>query len=146
MPPTPKVVHVVSHGPTCLDGVTAAVAVTRYYGDRARVNAHFASNSEIDRVLQALRPEGDGERELWITDISWREPATDAHLRSLAADGVRIYWIDHHRTALERVKAGRVDVPFTDTVLSEDFAASRLTYEYLARRLASERRREPAFA
>src|SRR5262245_21425752 len=138
----PKTVHVVSHGPTCLDGVTAAAAVARYYGDRAHVEAHFASNSEIDAVLQGLRP----EHELWITDISWREPATDAHLRALAAAGVRIYWIDHHRTALERVKAGRVDVPFTDAVLSEKFAASRLTYEYLAKRLAEEGRTEPRFA
>src|SRR5215472_9225485 len=136
--PSRKIVHVVSHGPTCLDGVTAAAAVARYYGDRARVQACFASNSEIDSVLQALRPDGDGERELWITDISWREPATDEHLRALARDGVRIYWIDHHRTALERVKAGRVDVPFADTVLSEDYAASRLTYEYLAARLARD--------
>src|SRR5215475_6008774 len=141
-----KTVHVVSHGPTCLDGVTAAVAVARYYGDRAQVEARFASNSEIDAVLQAFRPVGDGEHELWITDISWREPATDAHLSALAAAGVRIYWIDHHRTALERVKAGRVDVPFTGTVLSEDFAASRLTYEYLAERLAGEGHTEPRFA
>ena len=142
----PKTVHVVSHGPTCLDGVTAAVAVARYYGDRAQVEARFASNSEIDAVLQAFRPVGDGEHELWITDISWREPATDAHLSALAAAGVRIYWIDHHRTALERVKAGRVHVPFTGTVLSEDFAASRLTYEYLAERLAGEGHTEPRFA
>src|SRR5262245_11441874 len=142
----PKTVHVVSHGPTCLDGVTAAVAVARYYGDRARVDARFASNSEIDAVLQALRPAGDGEHELWITDISWKEQATDAHLRALVAGGVRIYWIDHHRTALERVKAGRVDVPFADTVLSETFAASRLTYEYLRTRLANEGRQEPRFA
>src|SRR5262249_29867568 len=113
-----------------------------YYGDQAQVEAHFASNSEIDALLQGLHP----EHELWITDISWREPATDAHLRALAAAGVRIYWIDHHRTALERVKAGRVDVPFTDTVLSEEFAASRLTYDYLARRLAEEGRTEPRFA
>jgi oligoribonuclease NrnB/cAMP/cGMP phosphodiesterase (DHH superfamily) len=138
----PRTVHVVSHGPTCLDGVTAAAAVTRYYGDRAQVEARFASNSEIDAVLQGLHP----EHELWITDISWREPATDAHLRSLAAAGVRIYWIDHHRTALERVKAGRVDVPFADTVLSEEFAASRLTYEYLAKRLAQEGLTAPRFA
>ena len=144
--PMSKIVHVVSHGPTCLDGVTAAAAVARYYGDHAQVHATFASNSEIDGVLQALRPEGDGERELWITDISWRDPATDEHLRALARDGVGIFWIDHHRTALERVKAGRVDVPFADTVLSEAFAASRLTYEYLAGRLAREGRQEPRFA
>jgi len=138
-------VHIVSHGPTCLDGVTAAVAVARYYGDRADVDARFASNSEIDAVLQRLRFEPGGDHELWITDISWREPATEAHLRELARQGTRIYWIDHHRTALERVRAGRVDVPFTDTVLSEEYAASRLTYEYLAGRLARDDVSAPAF-
>jgi oligoribonuclease NrnB/cAMP/cGMP phosphodiesterase (DHH superfamily) len=142
----PKTVHVVSHGPTCLDGVTAAVAVARYYGDRATVVPRFASNSEIDAVLQGLEPAGDGEQELWITDISWRDPVTDAHLRGLAARGVRIFWIDHHRTALERVKAGKVDVPLAGSVLSEEFAASRLTWEHLRGSLAEERREEPRFA
>ena len=130
-------VLVVSHGPHCLDGVTAAAAVARYYGDSAEVRATFASNSEIDRTLRQIAPVTGRESELWVTDISWREPETDAHLRSLAAAGVHIYWIDHHRTALERVRRGLVDVPFTDSVLSEEFAASRLTYEYLQRRAAT---------
>src|SRR5258705_7684567 len=138
-------VLVVSHGRHCLDGVTAAAAVARYYGERADVTATFASNSEIDRVLRSLEPSGDRDTELWITDISWRQPETDAHLRELAAAGVRIYWIDHHRTALERVRAGRVDVPFADSVLSEEYAASRLTYEYLAGRLRAEGRLLPRF-
>jgi oligoribonuclease NrnB/cAMP/cGMP phosphodiesterase (DHH superfamily) len=136
---------VVSHGPHCLDGVTAAAAVARYFEPAADVTATFASNSEIDRTLQAIRPATGRDTELWVTDISWREPETDAHLRALAADGVRLYWIDHHRTALERVRQGRVDVPFTDTVLSEEFAASRLVYEYLARRLSAEGRAHPRF-
>ena len=46
------------------------------------------------------------------------EPETDAHLRALAADGVRIYWIDHHRTGARACPRGLVDVPFTDSVLS----------------------------
>jgi oligoribonuclease NrnB/cAMP/cGMP phosphodiesterase (DHH superfamily) len=137
-------VHVVSHGPHCLDGVAAAVAVARYYRGRADVVPHFAGNSEIDGVLRTLALPSAAE--LWITDISWREPATDAHLRALAAAGVRIFWIDHHRTALERFGAGKVDVPFTGRVLSEDFAASRLTYEYLRDRLVAEGRADPAFA
>jgi len=128
-------VLVVSHGPHCLDGVTAAAAVARYFGDRADVTATFASNSEIDHVLRSLSPKPDSE--LWITDISWREPETDAHLSALAASGVHIYWIDHHRTALERVLRGLVHVPFTDSVLSEEFAASRLTYEYLQKRASA---------
>ena len=136
---------VVSHGPHCLDGVTAAAAVARYFEPSADVTATFASNSEIDRTLRALRPAKGRDTELWVTDISWREPETDAHLRALAADGVRLYWIDHHRTALERVRQGRVDVPFTDTVLSEEYAASRLVYEYLARRLSADGREHPRF-
>lgn len=135
-------VLVVSHGPHCLDGVTAAAAVARYYDGRADVTATFASNSEIDRVLRGLSPERDTE--LWITDISWREPETDAHLRDLAGRGVRIYWIDHHRTALERVRNGQVHVPLTDSVLSEDFAASRLTYEYLQKRAANDGEAAPS--
>src|SRR4030095_4210815 len=95
--------------------------------------------------LRRLDPTPGRDTELWITDISWRQPETDAHLRSLAAAGIRIYWIDHHRTALERLRAGKVDVPFTDSVLSEDYAASRLTYEYLAGRLRAEGRLLPRF-
>ncbi|MGH7895905.1 MAG: DHHA1 domain-containing protein [Candidatus Binatia bacterium] len=132
-----------SHGPHCLDGVTAAAAVARFFDGEAEVTASFASNSEIDRVLKGLRPAGSRETELWITDISWRDAATDAHLRSLAADGVRIYWIDHHRTALERVRKGLVDVPFAGTVLSEDFAASRLVYDYLQERGTRDGRPHP---
>lgn len=139
-------IQVVSHGPHCLDGVTAAAAVARYFGDDADVVATFSSNSEIDRTLRGIRLDDGRPSELWITDISWREPETDAHLRALAAGGVRIYWIDHHRTALERVRRGLVDVPFTDTVLSEEFAASRLVHEYLERRTAAEGRTNPRLA
>ena len=127
----PNRVHVVSHGPHCLDGVAAAVAVARYQRGRAEVVPHFAGNNEIDAVLRDLALDPARDDELWITDISWREPATDAHLRALAAAGVRIYWIDHHRTALERFAAGKVNVPFADRLLSEEFAASRLVYDYL---------------
>jgi oligoribonuclease NrnB/cAMP/cGMP phosphodiesterase (DHH superfamily) len=141
----PRRVHVVSHGPHCLDGVTAAVAVARAQPPGVDVDVRFAGNNEIDQVLRALPEPAGADDELWITDISWKEPATDAHLRALAARGLRIYWIDHHRTALERLRAGRIDVPFADRVVSEEYAASRLTYEYLARRLAAEGRVVPAF-
>src|SRR5882724_5685092 len=126
----PKQVHVVSHGPHCLDGVAAAVAVARYQQGRAEVVPHFAANSEVDGVLRGLALDPAHDPELWITDISWREPETD----------------DHHRTALERFAAGKVNVPFADRVLSEEFAASRLVYEYLGRRLAAEGRAAPDFA
>lgn len=139
-------VQIVSHGPHCLDGVAAAVAVARYFEGQAEVATQFAGNSEIDEVLRGLTPRSGVDAELWITDISWREPETDAHLRALTQAGTRIYWIDHHRTALERVRNGRVDVPFADSVLSEEFAASRLVYEYLGARLAREGRQAARFA
>src|SRR5437867_1172842 len=138
--------HVVSHGPHCLDGVAAAVAVARYQAGRADVQTRFASNSEVDAVLRGLAPAPGRDHELWITDISWREPETDAHLTRLARAGVRIFWVDHHRSALERFRAGQVNVPFADFVLSEEYAASRLVYDYLARRLEAEGRSEPRFA
>jgi oligoribonuclease NrnB/cAMP/cGMP phosphodiesterase (DHH superfamily) len=141
-----KQVNVVSHGPHCLDGVAAAVAVARYHEGTAEVVPRFAGNSEIDGVLRSFLPEPGRESELWITDISWRDPETDAHLRTLVEGGLRIYWIDHHRTALERFGAGAVNVPFAGRVLSEEHAASRLTYDYLAARLAAEGRTLPGFA
>ena len=67
--------------------------------------------------------------EIWITDISWTEKETDAHLRQLAARGVKIYWFDHHRTAVERYQGGGIDVPFTG----------------LVEKLKAEGRRSPAF-
>jgi hypothetical protein len=67
----PKIVHVVSHGPHCLDGVAAAVAVARFHRD-ATVIPCFASNQKIDEIILGLRCEpGDAEHEVWITDISW---------------------------------------------------------------------------
>jgi uncharacterized protein len=134
----PRQVQVISHGPHCLDGLTAAVAVARYFDDRATVAASFASNSEIDATLRAFQPPAGPDQQLWITDISWREPSTDAHLRALAEQGLEIVWIDHHRTALQRFQAGEISVPFAHRILSEDYAASRLTYEYLLERTRTE--------
>lgn len=130
----PTIVHVVSHGPHCLDGVAAAVAVARFHrGDQ--VIPCFASNQKIDETILALRCEPpEARHEIWITDISWTTPEADAHLRGLAERGVKIYWIDHHRTAIERVAAGGVNVPFADKIVRDDFAASRLTFEYVTAR------------
>jgi oligoribonuclease NrnB/cAMP/cGMP phosphodiesterase (DHH superfamily) len=129
------VVHIVSHGPYCLDGVTAAVAVARYYRNRATIIPHFSGNEQINDVLCSIsREDAPPGSELRITDISWTERGTDDHLRDLAKHGVKIFWIDHHRTAIRRYVAGNITVPFADKVISEEFAASRLTYEYLQQR------------
>ncbi|MGH8011922.1 MAG: DHHA1 domain-containing protein [Candidatus Binataceae bacterium] len=109
----------------------AAAAVRRFYGGE-RVVATLAANGDSDRVIQALRPKrGDGADEIWITDLSWTSPDTAAHLGALVRDGARVYWIDHHRTAVSRADAPEFDVPFTGRLLSEQYSAARLTFNYL---------------
>lgn len=130
-----SLVHIVSHGPHCLDGVTAAVAVARAYAG-AEVHAHFANNPEINETLLAVPPPPAATtQDLWITDISWTRPETDAHLRTLAAAGTRIVWIDHHRTAIERLRRGAIDVPLAAMVVEDTYAASRLVFEHIRRTL-----------
>jgi len=140
----PAVLHVVSHGPHCFDGVTAAAAVARFHGPSGvEVETRFASNQEINHVLREVRP-APGE-ELWITDISWSDPETERHLATLIERGVRVSWFDHHRTAIERLKAGAFRLAFTHQVVRDDFAASKLVYDFLAERAAeSERRGGPS--
>jgi uncharacterized protein len=142
----PAVVNIVSHGPYCLDGVAAAVAVARYRAG-AKIIPRFSGNEHINEVLRSIGPEtAPPGSELWITDISWTEKETDRHLRNLAEQGVKIYWFDHHRTALKRYAAGEMDVPFTDQVVSERAAAARLVYEYLQQQLEVGKQPNARFA
>ena len=136
----PDLVHIVSHGPHCLDGVTSAVAVARFHAG-SEVVTRVANNPEINEAIQGVPvPPAGTTHELWVTDISWNQPATDGHLRTLAAAGTRIRWIDHHRTAIERLKRGPLDVPLATMVVEDTYAASRLVFEHLKQRLASEGR------
>lgn len=133
----PRAIQIISHGPSCLDGVVAAAAVARFY-DGQRVAARLVANNDSDRVLQELELRAGGEEdEIWITDLSWNQPATGEHLTELAQKGARIYWIDHHRTAVARAEAPEFRVPFAGRVLSEQFSAARLTFNYLRRRIAA---------
>jgi oligoribonuclease NrnB/cAMP/cGMP phosphodiesterase (DHH superfamily) len=125
-------IQVVSHGPSCLDGVMAAAAVARFY-EGQRVKTTLAGNNDADRTIQALEVQPNSDDEIWITDLSWTEPTTGYHLTDLAARGARIYWIDHHRTAVSRADATEFKVPFAGKVLSEQYSAARLTFNYLKR-------------
>jgi uncharacterized protein len=111
----------------------AAVAVRRFY-DSDRVITTLAANGDSDRVLRAVKSKsGRVPDELWITDLSWTSPETAEHLTSLSRAGSRIFWIDHHRTAVSRASAPEFNVPFADRVLSEQYSAARLTFDYLER-------------
>ncbi len=114
----------------------AAAAIARFYRGE-RVRTVLAGNSDADRAIQALQVQHEGGDEIWITDLSWTEMASAEHLGELASRGAKIYWIDHHRTAVSRADAPEFKVPFAGKVLSEQFSAARLTFDYL-RRMASE--------
>jgi oligoribonuclease NrnB/cAMP/cGMP phosphodiesterase (DHH superfamily) len=131
-------IEIISHGPSCLDGVMAAAAVRRFY-QGLRVRATFAANGESDRIIQELklRP-GGGCDEIWITDLSWSSRESAEHLNALARDGTRIFWIDHHRTAVSRSDAPEFQVTFTGCVLSEEYSAAKLTFNFL-RQMALEK-------
>jgi oligoribonuclease NrnB/cAMP/cGMP phosphodiesterase (DHH superfamily) len=132
----------VSHGPNCLDGLTCTVVAARYFAGR-RFEPIFASNREIDDVLDTYGPTHPADEELWITDISWREPATDLHLGALVERGLELYWIDHHKSAIDRRAEGKLQVPFTEFVLDDSYAASRLLFEYLCKRAAARGESKP---
>ncbi len=127
----------------------AAATVARFHEGR-RVLATLASNGDCDAVLQGLKlkDQAPGE-EIWITDLSWTRSETGGRLRKLAAQGARIYWIDHHRTAVSRADAPKFRAPFAGRVLSERYSAALLTFNYLKRRAgelpAAQRRAFEAF-
>jgi oligoribonuclease NrnB/cAMP/cGMP phosphodiesterase (DHH superfamily) len=126
-----RMIQIVSHGPSCLDGVMAACAVARYYSGH-RVYTTLSGNSDADRTIQGLSLKSDGGGdEIWITDLSWNLADTGARLTELSERGARVYWIDHHRSAVSRGDAPEFKVPFAGKILTENYSAARLTYNYL---------------
>jgi oligoribonuclease NrnB/cAMP/cGMP phosphodiesterase (DHH superfamily) len=122
-------IQIVSHGPSCFDGVVAAVTVARFYQGFS-ITPVFAANQDADRIIQELRVKRPGD-EIWITDLSWNQVETAVHLRQLSDAGARIFWIDHHRSALRRLGGPEFEVPFAGKLLSEDFSAARLAFNFL---------------
>jgi len=129
-----RAIQIVSHGPSCFDGVVAAATVARFHeGDS--VSVVFAANNESDRVIQGLKPASEsGADEVWITDLSWNSKATGEHLGRLVRGGTRVYWIDHHRSAIARADEPEFDVPFAGKLLSEEFSAARLAFNFVKRK------------
>lgn len=140
--PSERRVTVVSHGPNCLDGLTCAVVAARHFAGR-EYHPSFASNRQIDDILRSYSPAQPEREELWITDISWRDDETTEHLNALVERGLELYWVDHHKSALEARDGGRLRAKFTDYVLDMKYAASRLLFEYLCARDAAAGRSNP---
>lgn len=124
----------------------AAAAVARYYAGE-RVIPTLAGNGDSDRAIQGLTLKSrDGIDEIWITDLSWTAVETGAHLNSLIGRGARVYWIDHHRTAVSRADAPEFKVQFTGKVLSEQFSAAKLTFNFLKQLRPEDRSPEQSAA
>jgi len=126
-----KTIQVISHGPSCFDGVVAAATVARFH-ENDRVVVSLAANNESDNTIRRLKPANErGPDEVWITDLSWNSVETGEHLNRLANSGTRIYWIDHHRSAISRADQPEFKVAFAGKLLSEEFSAARLAFNYL---------------
>jgi oligoribonuclease NrnB/cAMP/cGMP phosphodiesterase (DHH superfamily) len=131
MPKRGPAIEVISHGPSCLDGVMAAAAVRRFYHDRP-VHLTLAANGEGDRAIQEIKPRKRSRYdEIWITDLSWTSTESAEHLNALARGGTRVFWVDHHRTAVARADAPEFRVAFAGRVLSEEYSAAKLTFNFL---------------
>jgi oligoribonuclease NrnB/cAMP/cGMP phosphodiesterase (DHH superfamily) len=137
-------VVVVSHGPSCLDGVVSAVVVARWHGS-ARTRAIFGDHARVNDNLLGISPD-PAPREVWITDIVWSDPSVGPHLHRLAKAGTRLFWIDHHRTAIARKESLGSLPPFTGLVLSEARSAAWLTYDFLRREMPESEARSRRFA
>jgi oligoribonuclease NrnB/cAMP/cGMP phosphodiesterase (DHH superfamily) len=121
---------VVSHGPFCLDGVTAAACVGRFYGE-SRVTPVFTHPSDVDRVIREVARKTEGPRDLWIADITWKRKETEEVFKELVPRGWRIFWMDHHTIALEKSEEEIKALGLTGWVASNQFSAARLLYNYL---------------
>ena len=52
-------------------------------------------------------------------------------MNALVRDGAQVFWIDHHRTAVSRSDAPEFKVAFAGRVLSEEYSAAKLTFNFL---------------
>lgn len=121
---------IVTHGPFCLDGIASAVCVGRFYGE-ARTTPLFTHPSEVDRVIEEATRNSNDPRDLWIADITWKQPKTEKLFKELIRQGWRIFWVDHHSIAVEKDEKEIQALGLTAWVASRRFSAARLLYDYL---------------
>lgn len=89
--PIPYDIVVIYHA-NCRDGISAAYAAWKKFGDRA---------AYLPQKTQEQPPEGLVGKELYILDYSYPKDV----LEKLAADNTSVVVIDHHQSAREAVEA-----------------------------------------
>ena len=121
---------VVTHGPFCLDGMVAAACVGRLYPS-SRITPIFVHPSGVDGAIDDVARASGRAKDLWITDVTWRDPATEDRFQELIQKGWRIFWIDHHTIALEKNERRIRTLGLTGWVASDRFSAAKLVYDYM---------------
>ena len=112
----------------------AAAAIARFF-EGGRVFASLPGNNESDRAIQSSQAARQVGRRRNLDHRLFMDAAGNRErLKQLAEGGARIFWIDHHRTAVSRADAPEFKVPFAGKVLSEKYSAARLTFDYLKHR------------
>lgn len=122
---------VLTHGPFCLDGMAAAVTLARFYGPE-RTRPIFAHPSELDGLIEEVSRSAGPPQDLWITDITWKDPRSEAHLKTLLDKKWRVFWVDHHTIAMDKGPDALKALGFSGTVASDRYSAARLLYNFLA--------------
>ncbi len=121
---------VISHGPYCLDGLASAACVGRFYGE-VNVTPFFTHPSNVDRVIKEATQNSKQPQDLWVADITWKNPETDKHLKQLAKDGWRVFWADHHAIAIDKKERDVKEIGLTGWAVSDKYSAARLLFDYM---------------
>jgi oligoribonuclease NrnB/cAMP/cGMP phosphodiesterase (DHH superfamily) len=121
---------VISHGPYCLDGIASAACVGRFYGE-VNVTPFFTHPSDVDRMIKEVTQNSKQPQDLWIADITWKNPETDQYLKQLAKDGWRIFWADHHAIAIGKREKAIKEIGLTGWAVSDKYSAARLLFDYM---------------
>jgi oligoribonuclease NrnB/cAMP/cGMP phosphodiesterase (DHH superfamily) len=85
----------------------------------------------VDGVIEEVTRDSKEPQDLWIADITWKQPKTEKLFKELIRRGWRIFWIDHHSIAVEKDEREIQALGLTGWVASRRFSAARLLYDYL---------------
>jgi len=128
-------IKVMSHDD--LDGVGCGMLAKLAFGDDVSVS--YCSYGNIEkRMKNFLSKKENEQRELYITDISVKDPQSIAKLEKRYQQGVPLYFIDHHQTALSfnQYAWSAVKVTYED---GRKTSATSLYYEHLLEKGLLER-------
>ena len=107
-----KAYHICYH--TAEDGITAAAVIYEYLksinkGNRKNIKFFFYKinySMELSKVLPSKMPIDD---EVYFVDYSFSKESNIDYMFNLANDGIKIVWIDHHKTSEDLIYNGNLE-------------------------------------